>query len=250
MHGRRGYGVAAGLLAVCAWALMTEAQARDYLVNQAYKTAHRGEFEIELWNDVNMGKLGNDDTYSSRHQLELEYGVTDHLQLAFYESYTWDRNQDWERDMYKLEAKLRLADAGQWPLDVALYTEYKNPNGSRDDRSDAFENKVILSKTLGPWNAVYNFIFEKDIDTHSDWEFEQTAGVSYGITPRTRVGLEIKQGLGSSDAFEFNGSQGFQLVPGVYHSLTPHVRLLIGPAIGLARRSDDLQIKSILEIEF
>jgi len=223
---------------------------RDYLVNQTYYTTKRGEFEVEFHNDFNMPKADNDDTYNSRHQIELEYGVTDHLQLALYESYTWNRSQDWERDMYKIEAKLRLAEAGQWPLDVALYTEYKNPNGSRNTRSDAFENKVILSKDFGPWNATYNFIFEKDIDTHSDWEFEQTAGVSYGFTPRTRAGLEIKQGLGTSDSFEFDDSQGFQIVPGIYHSFTPHVRLLIGPAFGLARSSNDVQIKSILEIEF
>jgi len=235
---------------VCGWASAAEADLRDYIVNQQYYTTKKGEFEIELHNDFNMPRLTEDDGYSSKHQIELEYGLTDHLQLAVYEVYTWNRAQDWERDMYKLEAKLRLAEAGQWPLDVALYTEYKNPNGSRDDRSDAFENKVILSKNVGPWGLIYNFIFEKEINTHSDWEFEQTAGVSYGVSPRTRVGLEIKQGLGNSDDFRFDGTQGFQLVPGIYHSFTPHVRLLIGPAIGMARSSDDLQIKSILEFEF
>ncbi len=33
-------------------------------------------------------------------------------------------------------------------------------------------------------------------------------------------------------------------------SLTPHVRLLVGPAFGLTRVSDDVQLKSIVEIEF
>ncbi len=227
-----------------------EAHLRDYLVNQHYSTAKRGEFEAEFYNDVIFPEADNDDTYKTKHQIELEYGVTDHFQLAYYEVYTWDRAKDWARDMYKVEAKLRLADPGQWPLDVTLYTEYEAPDGPRDARSDAIENKLILSKDLGPWNVVGNFVFERDINTHADWEFEYTAGISYAVTPRTRLGLEVKQGLGTSDEFTFDGTQNLQVVPGIYTGLTPHVRVLFGPAFGLTRSSDDLQLRSIVEVEF
>jgi len=227
-----------------------EAHMRDYLVNQAYYTAKKGEFEVELWNDFNLVEADNDDTWTFRHQTELEYGLTDHLQLAYYEVYTWNRSKDWERDQFKIEAKLRLAQAGQWPVDVALYTEWKNPDGSRDARSDALENKIILSKTFGPWNVVGNVIFEKALNTGTPWEYEYTAGVSYGLTPRTRLGLEVKQELGNSEDFRFDGTQKLYVVPGVYTNLTPHVRILVGPAFGLTRSSDDVQLKSILEIEF
>ena len=227
------------------------AQAREYLLNQAYETLERGEVEVELYNDMNFSEADNDDSYNSKHQLELEYGLTDHFQLGYYEVYTWDRAKDWERDMLKLEAKLRLAKAGAWPVDVALYTEYKNPDGPREVRSDAVENKVILSKDFGSWNLVGNFVFEKDINTHSDWEFEYTAGVSYALTPRTRVGLELKESLGDADEFGWRRKDHqLFLVPGIYASLTPHIRVLVGPAFGLTRASDDVQLKSIVEVEF
>ena len=106
------------------------AEARDYLVNQHYDTTEKGEFEVELYNDMNFSEADNDDSYNSKHQLELEYGLLDHLQLAYYEVYTWDRSDDWARDAFKIEAKLRLFEAGQLPVDVAFYTEYSNPNGS------------------------------------------------------------------------------------------------------------------------
>ena len=230
--------------------LVAEAHLRDYLVNQDYYTAKRGEVEVELYNDFNFPESGHDDTYHSKHQVELEYGVTDHLQLAYYEVYTWDRTEDWERDAFKIEAKLRFAEAGQWPLDLALYTEYKNPNGHRDSSSDELENKVILSKDFGPWNVVANFVFEKALNTGEPWEYEYTAGVSYGLTPRTRLGLEVEQGLGDSEDFHFDSTQQLFLVPGIYTSLTPHVRVLVGPAFGLTRVSDDLQLRSIVEVEF
>ena len=242
-----------GIVIAAAWGILSfggEAEARDYLVNQPYDTTKQGELEVALWNDMNFAEADNDGSFNSKHQIEFEYGVTDHLQLAYYEVYTWDRASDWERDAFKLEAKARFAEAGQWPLDVALYTEYKNPDGHRDLRSDGLENKVILSKTFGPWNVVGNFIFERQINTHSDWEFEYTAGASYGVTSRTRIGLEVQQGLGTSEEFGFSDDRPFYLVSGIYTSPTPHVRVLVGPAFGLTRVSDDLQLKSLVEIEF
>jgi len=242
-----------GIIGVLAswWAApMSEAHLRDYLVNQPYYTTKQGEFEVEFWNDMNFAEADNDDSYHSKHQVEFEYGVTDHLQLAYYEVYAWDRANDWERDEFKLEAKYRFAEAGQWPLDIALYAEYQNPNGRRDSSSDVLENKVILSRDVGPWNFVGNFIFEKKLNTGSHWEYEYTAGVSYGLTPRTRLGVEVKQGLGDSKDFDFSGNQPLYLVPGIYTSLTPHVRVLAGPAFGLTRVSDDLQLRSLVEIEF
>lgn len=227
-----------------------EAHLKDYLVTRDYYTAKRGEFEVTLWNDISFPEADHDDTYSTKHQVELEYGLTDHLQLAYYEVYTWNRALDWERDAFKIEMKYRFAEAGQWPVDLALYTEYKNPDGHRQRRSDVLENKVILSKDMGRWNLTGNVIFEKQINTGSHWEYEYTAGVSYAATALTRLGLEVKQGLGDSRDFDFSGRQPLYLVPGLYTSLTPHIRLLVGPAFGLTRASDDLQLKSLVEVEF
>lgn len=241
---------AIGLLVGLSAISVAEAHLRDYLVNQPYYTTEKGEFEVAFWNDVLFPDADNDDTYKTRHQIEFEYGLTDRLQLAYYEVYTWDRAKDWERDQFKIEAKLRLAEAGDWPVDVALYTEYKNPDGTREARSDALENKLILSKDVGPWNFITNAVFEKELNTHSDWEFEYTAGVSYALTPRTRLGLEVKHELGSVRDIEVGDQQKLFVVPGIYTSLTPHVRVLIGPAFGLTRVSDDVQLRSLVEVEF
>lgn len=249
----RGRWLTMGLGLVVGWGHAQPAWAhfRDYLVNQMYYTTKQGEFEIEVFNDLNLSEFDHDDSYDSKHQIEFEYGLTDHLQIAYYEVYTWDRAKDWERDMFKIETKLRLAEAGQWPVDMAVYAEYKNPNGSRERRSDVVEPKLILSKDFGPWNVIGNFIAEKTINTHSDWEFEYTAGVSYAVAPLTRLGLELKESLGDADAFGIHRKDHtVYLIPGVYTNLTDHVRLLAGVGFGLTRASDDVQLKSILEIEF
>jgi hypothetical protein len=171
--------------------------------------------------------------------------------LAYYEVYTWDRAADWERDGFKVEAKLRLAEAGQWPVDLALYAEYKNPDGSRDVRSDALENKIILSKDLGPWSLIGNFIFERRLNEHTPWSFEYTAGVSRALSPTTRAGIEVKESVGDSDELGWHrDDRALYVVPGVYFSPRRHLRVLVGPAFGLTKASDDLQLRSIVEYEF
>jgi len=230
---------------------VAEAHLKDYVLNEHYYTAKQGEVELAVWTDVNFPEAGNSGTYNSKHQFEVEYGITNRLQVAYYEVYTWDRTDDWQRDAFKLETKYRFADAGDWPLDLAVYVEYENPNGTRESHSDEIESKVIVSKDLGPWNLVANFISHRAINEHENWQFEYTAGVSYGLTPRTRIGLEVQHELGDSKDFDFRAKdRTAYLMPAIYTSLTRNVRLLAGPAFGLTRESDDLQLKSILEVEF
>ena len=117
-------------------------------------------------------------------------------------------------------------------------------------RSDKIENKVILARDFGPVNLVGNFIFEREINKHENWEFEYAAVISYGVTPRVRVGLEMKQALGNDEDFRFRRARKLVIVPGIYASVTPHVRILAGPAFGLTRESDEFALKSIVEVEF
>ena len=228
-----------------------QAHMRDYLVSQPYYTAKRGEFEVEVLNNVNLPRRESDDTYHSTHQIEVEYGITDHLQVAYYEVYRWDRVDDWEREAFKIELKARLAEAGQWPVDLAFYAEYENPNGRRADFSDVLEHKVILSKDFGRLNLTGNFIFEKELNSGEAWQFEYTAGVNYAVAPTVRLGVEVKESLGGAGAFLHDLDQReLLIVPGIYANVGPHARVLFGPAFGVTRASDDLQLRSIVEVEF
>ena len=230
-------------LAAFSIVLITQGRAsahmRDYIFNQGYHTTRKGEFEVELYNDLNMPDTEQSGTYNSLHQVELEYGITNRLQLAYYEVYKWDRTDDWQRDDFKIEGKYRFLESGELPVDIALYGEYKNPNGRNEAASDELEGKLILSRDFGPWNVIANLITERKINEHENLQWEYTAGISRALNPKIRLGLEVKE-----------TSHELQLMPVIAANLTPHSRILFGPAFGLTRASDDLQLKSIVEIEF
>ena len=228
-----------------------EAHMRDYILNQSYYTSKKGELELELYNDLNMPNKDTDDTWNSKHQVELEFGVTDHLQLSVYEVAAWDREKDWHQEEWKLEGKYRFLEAGELPVDIALYAEYANPNGHNDVSSDEMELKLILGKNIGDWNVTGNFITEREINQHEDWQFEYTLGAHYPVKPNLHLGLELKGTLGNSDEFGPNAdNHELQLMPVVGFSPTPKTKILFGPAFGLTRNTDDVQLKTIASIEF
>ncbi len=243
-------GVGMGIGVVCAPG--AEAHLRDYIFNQQYYTAKPGELEVELYNDADFVDTDNSDTFKSVHQIELEYGLTNHWQITAYEVLKWEWDaSEFKHDEWKLETKYRFAEAGQWPVDTALYLEYAGVNGHHEQHSDELEGKLILSRDFGPWNLIGNLITEKALNKSKAWEFAYTVGTSYAILPTARLGLELKETLGDGDEFGLRRTDHkLQLVPGLYMSLTKHLRLLVGAAFGLTKASDDLQLRSIVEWEF
>ena len=241
--------IAAASLAL--WASPSEAHLRDYLFNTEYYTAERGEFEVETFNDLKFHEADHSDTYSTEHQVELEYGLLDHLQLASYVVWAWEHGEPVMYDEWKAEIKTRLCEAGTLPVDIALYAEYANHNGSPPDDSDTLEGKLILSKSWGAWNVTANWIMEKEIQNAKQWEFEWTAGVNYAWTLRWKTGLELKETLGTKDEFGVRRKEHeLYLMPTVGWSPTKNAKILIGPAFGLTRAADDIQLRTMVAIEF
>jgi hypothetical protein len=224
---------------------------RDYLLSQGYKTAHRGEIEIEMFNDWVLHEFDNSDSYTSKHQLELEYGLTDHLQLAAYVVWKWNERDSLFYDEWKAEVKYRFVEPGDWPVDVAVYAEYHGKNGSPPDDSDKVEIKLITSKSWGPWNVTSNMIAEKAVQNASKTSFDWTAAVSYAWTSHLRTSLEFKQTLGDQDEFGWHRKgHVVQLMPTIGWKMTSNSKILIGPAFGITRAAPDVEIKTMVAIEF
>jgi len=50
-----------------------------------------GNLELELWNDISAPVAGGFDQASTLQRIELEYGLTDHWDLALYHVFGQDR---------------------------------------------------------------------------------------------------------------------------------------------------------------
>ena len=172
----------------------SQAGDRRFVYTYEATTAPKGTLEFEQWITwkANRETGGNSNQFDFRH--ELEWGVTDRLQLGFYLS-DWsvkyeDSHTEADWKAVAVEAIYNLTNPTTDFLGSALYGEVKV-----GDEVFALEGKLLLQKNLGPWIVAYNAIVEAEWEGRSYDEevgvFEQTLGVSYQVTPKFSVGAEL-----------------------------------------------------------
>jgi hypothetical protein len=159
-------------------------------------TAAPGTFELENW--VTWRTDRDDDSAFDRLDFrhEIEFGVTERLQAAVYiADWTYRDGHSVEEDgsVYAgsaVELIYNLSNAQTSPLGSAVYGELKI-----GDDLVAFESKLLLEKQWGRLVVGYNVGLEaewegEDFEERTG-EFQQTAGISYEITPRFLAGAEL-----------------------------------------------------------
>lgn len=133
------------------------------------------------------------DRFDIRH--ELEYGVTDHFQIAAYLS-DWRyedgksvRNDGVDWRGAGLEAVYNFSHPVTDPVGFSLY-------GETILADDLFklEGKLLFQKNIGSWIFAYNFVVEAlwlGYDYQRDiGELKHIAGITYQITPALSAGAE------------------------------------------------------------
>ncbi|MEO8874102.1 MAG: hypothetical protein ABI461_00830 [Polyangiaceae bacterium] len=165
-----------------------------------YATLGKGEAEVETYADltpVRVVELDNPtkhDWYgATQFQVELEYGITDRLELGLY--VTWVPQSGsvteipalTEGNGTKQRLRLRLAEPGEWPVDVSLYGEVVE-----SDLEIELEGKINLEKDFGKLAIMANLWAEREYELAGEkaWVANPTAGVTYQVTPWFHPGAE------------------------------------------------------------
>ena len=173
-----------------------------------YDTLPEGQAEIEAITDVNMlrvyadpaGDVSKGKLYEPQYLLttEYEYGISDRVELGLYQSFYSTPQNGGDNtlgfDGLKWRVRTRLAEAGEWPVDVSLYFELETMHDEL-----AFEEKINLEKNFGHLRWMANLWIEEPI--HRPWDapsmgqkltfvVNPTTGFSYQITPTFHLGVE------------------------------------------------------------
>lgn len=173
-----------------------------------YETLPEGGTEIEVTTDATPLRVPADANNAASGNLwepgmvlqtELEYGLDDRFELAFYQAFKSDPQPGgqgaFSLDGLKWRLRTRLAEAGQWPLDVGLYFELETMHDEL-----AFEWKLNLQRRLGRARILSNLWFEESYERPYDtvahgrsahFIIDPTLGLSYEVTPRFQPGFEF-----------------------------------------------------------
>jgi len=166
------------------------ADRRDFVRAYQYATQPQGNLEVEIWNDVDAPSAGGFDQAIVTPRVELEYGLTDHWDVALYHVLEQQPASPLHFDSWRLETRYRLAEKGVWPVDVMLYLEGERPAQFAEPWE--LEEKVILSRDFGSFEIVANLVAEQKL-FHADqghlWEID--AGARYEISPALHIAGEF-----------------------------------------------------------
>lgn len=177
-------------------AVATSSHAGQRLFTYTYEatTAPKGSIEIENWvtwkHSPNGGRV---DEFDFRH--ELEFGLTDHLQIGFYLAnwnYTDGPGEDEARyENSGVELIWNLSNPTTDFLGSAVYLEVNAGN-----RSLEIEGKLLLQKNFGPVVVAYNAVLEakwagRHLSEETGGEIQQTLGASVELYKRFTAGAEL-----------------------------------------------------------
>jgi hypothetical protein len=159
-----------------------------------YETLPEGEAELEQYVDAtpvrSLSEDGKEKLWEPKYRLqtEYEYGITDRLELGLYFVFANDPGGPIFFDGTKQRLRLRLAEQGDWPVDVALYGEVSEFHDELE-----LEEKVIVAKRFGPMRVIANLWMEESFEHYAgspELVFNPTAGVTYEVSPMLHVGAE------------------------------------------------------------
>ncbi len=193
-----------------------------------YETLPAGDAEVELYGDLTPLRVVDANaaptwTLATQFQLETEYGITDRLELGLYLTLApTDPSLMFAPAMpegtgVKQRLRYRFADAGRWPIDLAVYGEV-----TENEREIEFEGKVILQRRLGPIRVAANAWAEREFYFRGarEWVLNPTAGVVLEKWVSAQPGIEYWMRGEHAD--------GGGWVVGPEHYLGPTVILQLG----------------------
>lgn len=210
--------ISAALLVVVAVAGLSaddaRADARRFAFVYETTTMPQGMTEYEQWVTWKTDKDGDHRYERLEFRQEIEYGLSDRVQVALYfADWRYTRKSsgsDTQVRTSSIEVIANVADPATSAVGAALYGEIKV-----GAEKFALEGKVLLEKDLGGLLLGYNAIVEAEWED-ADWVrhkgvIEQAAGLSWQASPRVLLGaellheIELPEWSGAEDALLYAG---------------------------------------------
>ncbi|MEP6585917.1 MAG: hypothetical protein ABJB70_04235 [Candidatus Udaeobacter sp.] len=226
------------LLLVFLGARTVNAHREDYIDETlVFQTVEKGTIEPEYWFDY--GYRGDSDTYFQRHNLALEYGITDRLMVDGRVTIDHPENRNTNFDSGRFETRYRFGEEGTWPIDVALSGEANIHRLADGHYQYGVEPRLILSKDFSKLNVTLNVAEELPVNRSAP-SVQLASGARYDMTQLFRFGSELKY-----DVHERSGS----VIPQIWFAFPHEITFKIGFSAGFDRNRENFA-RFVIEVEF
>ena len=228
-----------------------------------YATQGKGELDPELLSSyIAVGHTTPDGGMSSpnsvsqsmqRYAIELEYGLTDRVDFAYYLNLARPDAQDLQYAGSKFRFRGRFAEAGVLPADFGWYAEMEWWHQHFNDDQLEGEFMATLQKDIGKWTVIVNApdVEKVVIGTNRKEVFEigWRGEVSYQAMEKTRIGIQIYGSPGKVNDVTPVGQQQHYIVPTIHTPLFNTMKASLGLGFGLTEGSDLFFLKANLHFD-
>ena len=244
---------------IIATSLTTKAYAVDPFEFQVYgyDTEGKGNLDPELLSSYivdghKAGNGGSSPTFASqgmmRYAIELEYGLTDKIDFAYYLNLARPDGQDIQYAGSKFRLRGRIAEEGVLPVDLGWYGEVEWWSSAFNDDQVELEYMLTLQKDMDKWTVIINAPDIEKVIVGSNqkevFEIGWRGEVSYQLSDRTRLGLQAYGTPGKiNDVTPINLQQHY-VVPTLHTVIFNAVRSSFGLGFGLTEGSDLFFLKA------
>jgi len=171
------------------------ADLRSFTQTYEYSTTPEGKTDLELWHTQARRTWDSDTPQTFEQIVEIEYGITDHWDLALYTVFAQASGDVMTAEPFhfaetKLETRYRLAERGEWPVDTLLYLE-----AAKEFAESLYEleGKVIGARDFDRLTIAANGIVEVKFGKNAaetEPELGFAAGATYQALSKLRIGAE------------------------------------------------------------
>lgn len=223
----------------------------------AYQTQGKGSFDPQLLSSYivaghKQGDGGTSPTYASqsmmRYALELEYGLTDKIDFAYYLNLARPDAGDFQYAGSKFRFRGQFAEAGELPLDFGWYSEIEWWSSKFNNDQIETEFMLTMQKDIDKWTFIINAPdIDKVIvgDNHKEvFEIGWRGEASYQLSDLTRLGIQVYGAPGQVNDVTPIGQQQHYLVPTLHTLIFDAVPSSFGLGFGLTEGSDLFFLKA------
>jgi len=217
-------------------ARMALAHREDYIDETlVFQTLEEHAVEPEYWFDYGTRPEGD----FTRHNVSLEYGITDHLMIDGRATVDDPDKGDANFDSARLETRCRFAEEGDWPVDVALSAEANMRRLENGHYQYGLEPRLVLSKDFAKLNFTLNVAEELPVNRSAP-SVELASGARYDATKLFRFGSELKY-----DVHERGGA----VIPQIWLTFPHEITFKTGYSKGFDQNREDF-VRFVIEVEF
>ncbi|HEY0253489.1 MAG TPA: hypothetical protein VGC41_18270, partial [Kofleriaceae bacterium] len=179
------------VVALLVWPAVAAAEPRAFTKTYEYATLPEGESEVALWHEIDRDAWESSSRQELTERLQVSYGVLDHLEASLFAEFAQTTDQPFRFDDLRMQLRYRLADRGEWPVDVAIHVE-----GAKQFSVGEYDlrGELDLARDFGRITAAANGIANYPVghDVHdADVTYAWAAGLSYELDPKLHVGAEL-----------------------------------------------------------